>query len=196
MTGENPIDDTSGSFGGATVLDLYPEEVDAPTVSPDALKIDLPEPKIPTKAMIKHGRIEKKDEKTILDGIRKMKPIFLIAQEIGVSRQALYNYVRNKMDTTFRDMREAMVDICETKLLQNVMDGNQNAIEYFLNAQGRGRGYGAQGEKDRQDVPIIKIGKIEVTNSDFKPEVASEKERKAETVEAEVVEVKSDGWTA
>lgn len=172
-------------------LDLYPEEVEAPSITSDGLKIKLPEPSIPTKAVQKH-RIEKKDERKILDGIRKMKPIYLIAQEIGCSRQALYTYVRNKMDTTFRDMREAMVDICETKLMQNVMDGNQNAIEYFLNAQGRGRGYGAQGEKDRQDVPIIKIGKIEVNNSDFKPEAPKENEQ---TVEAEVVEVNSNGGT-
>lgn len=129
-----------------------------------------------------YGKLDKKDHKAILDGIRQFKPLYIIAQELGVCRQTLYTYLREKMDVNYRDMKESMLDVAENRLFRNVVDGNQNAIEYFLDRQGRSRGYGQQQQLDRQDVPVINIGKIEVTNGDAKPE---EKPVEAEVVEKE-----------
>lgn len=122
----------------------------------------------------------RKDEAHILKGIMALKPIYLIAEELGVNRHTLYNYIRNNMDQSFRDKREKMLDIAEAKLMKNVMDGNQNAIEFTLDRLGKNRGYGIKEIGDRNDVPIINIGKIEIK----KPEDAPA----PEVVDAEVVE--------
>ena len=107
-------------------------------------------------------RIEKKDEKIILKGMKEFRPLYLIARDIGVSRGNLYKYVREVMNLEYKDMREAMLDVAESRLLKNVIDGNQNAIEFLLDRQGKSRGYGEKQQLDRQDVPTINIGRIEI----------------------------------
>lgn len=107
-------------------------------------------------------RIEKRDEKLILKGMREFRPLYLIAKDLGVSRGNLYNYIREVMNLDYKDMRESMLDIAESKLMKNIIDGNQNAIEFFLDRQGKGRGYGEKQQMDRQDVPTINIGRIEI----------------------------------
>lgn len=107
-------------------------------------------------------RIEKKDEKIILKGLREFRPLYLIARDIGVSRNTLYKYLREEMNVDYKDAREAMLDVAESRLLKNVLDGNQNAIEFLLDRQGKSRGYGEKQQLDRQDVPTINIGRIEI----------------------------------
>ena len=107
-------------------------------------------------------RIEKKDEKIILKGLREFRPLYLIAKDIGVSRNTLYKYLREEMNVDYKDAREAMLDVAESRLLKNVLDGNQNAIEFLLDRQGKSRGYGEKQQLDRQDVPTINIGRIEI----------------------------------
>ena len=107
-------------------------------------------------------RIEKKDEKIILKGLREFRPLYLIAKDIGVSRNTLYKYLREEMNVDYKDAREAMLDVAESRLLKNVIDGNQNAIEFLLDRQGKSRGYGEKQQLDRQDVPTINIGRIEI----------------------------------
>lgn len=111
-------------------------------------------------------RIEKKDEKIILKGMKEFRPLYLIARDIGVSRGTLYKYVREVMNLEYKDMREAMLDVAESRLLKNVLDGNQNAIEFLLDRQGKSRGYGEKQQLDRQDVPTINIGRIEIKPQD------------------------------
>ena len=107
-------------------------------------------------------RIEKKDEKIILKGLREFRPLYMIARDIGVSRNTLYKYLREEMNVDYKDAREAMLDVAESRLLKNVIDGNQNAIEFLLDRQGKSRGYGEKQQLDRQDVPTINIGRIEI----------------------------------
>jgi len=107
-------------------------------------------------------RIEKKDEKIILKGLREFRPLYMIARDIGVSRNTLYKYLREEMNVDYKDAREAMLDVAESRLLKNVLDGNQNAIEFLLDRQGKSRGYGEKQQLDRQDVPTINIGRIEI----------------------------------
>ena len=107
-------------------------------------------------------RIEKKDEKIILKGLREFRPLYMIARDIGVSRNTLYKYLREEMNVDYKDAREAMLDVAESRLLKNVLDGNQNAIEFLLDRQGKSRGYGEKQQLDRQDVPTINSGRIEI----------------------------------
>lgn len=156
-------------------------EQESPEINIEEVSNNLPEVSVKTVRPHKeYGKIDRKDHKTILEGIRQFKPLYIIAQELGVCRQTLYTYLREKMDINYRDMKESMLDVAENRLFRNVVDGNQNAIEYFLDRQGRSRGYGQQQQLDRQDVPVINIGKIELAQGDAKHE--------PEAVEAEVVE--------
>lgn len=133
-----------------------------------SITIDVPETVEEAKQALasvpkkKYGHIDKKDEKTIIKGLREFKPLYVIAQELGVCRQTLYAYIRDKMDTSYKDMREAMIDVAEAKLFKNIIDGNQNAIQFFLDRQAKNRGYGEKQMLDRNDVPVINIGRIEI----------------------------------
>lgn len=135
---------------------------------PATVSINVPDPTLTKPQIQKRSwkRIEKKDEKMILKGLREFKPLYLIAQDIGVCRATLYTYLREEMNISYRDMRESMLDIAESRLLKNILDGNQNAIQFFLDRQGKGRGYGEKQQLDRQDVPTINIGKIEVNGTE------------------------------
>lgn len=150
---------------------------------PATVSINVPDPTLTKPQIQKRSwkRIEKKDEKMILKGLREFKPLYLIAQDIGVCRATLYTYLREEMNISYKDMRESMLDIAESRLLKNILDGNQNAIQFFLDRQGKGRGYGEKQQLDRQDVPTINIGKIEVNGT----------ESPLKTVK-EVVEVQSE----
>lgn len=121
-------------------------------------------------------RIEKRDEKMILKGMREFRPLYLIAKDLGVCRANLYSYIRDKMNVDYKDMREAMLDVAESKLMQNIVDGNQNAIQFFLDRQGKNRGYGEKQQLDRNDVPTINIGTIKIENKEVKEEVIEVKE--------------------
>lgn len=130
--------------------------------------------------------IDKRDEKTILKGLKAFRPLYLIAQDIGVSRWTLSRYLRDEMNLDYKDMRESMLDIAENKLLANIIDGNQNAIQFFLDRQGRSRGYGEKQQLDRQDVPTINIGTIQIKKDDLPTPTITE--TKKETLDAEIVE--------
>lgn len=126
----------------------------------------LPARKVKTGAdRKKHVFLEKRHEKLIIKRLKALVPLYKIANELDVTRQTLYNYIRAHMDEVYRDIRESMVDIAERSLMKNVKDGNQNAIEFLLNNQGRERGYGEQHQKDRMDVPIINFGRIEINKA-------------------------------
>lgn len=120
-------------------------------------------------------RVEKKDERIILKGLREFRPMYLIAKDIGVSRNTLYKYVKEVMSIDYKDMRESMLDVAEAKLMQNIAEGNQNAIQFFLDRQGRNRGYGEKQQLERQDIPTINIGTIKI-NPVEKQEVIEVKE--------------------
>ena len=136
-------------------------------------------PTIASKRSYKH--LGKKDEPHILKGLKAFKPLYIIANELGVDRHTLYKYLRDNMDISYKNMRESMLDVAESKLLKNVIDGNQNAIEFMLDRLGKNRGYGIKEITDRNDVPIINIGKIEVKNQDGNPEASKE------AIDAEVI---------
>ena len=121
-------------------------------------------------------KIEPKDERIILKGMKEFRPLYLIARDLGVSRGNLYTYVREKMNLDYKDVKESMLDIAEAKLMQNIADGNQNAIQFFLDRQGKSRGYGEKQQMDRQDVPTINIGTIQINKTDEKKEIVEVKQ--------------------
>lgn len=115
-----------------------------------------------------YKHLGKKDEKYILKRMREFAPMYLIAKELDVCRHTLSSYIRDEMDMDYKDVRESMIDVAESKLFKNIIDGNQNAIEFFLDRQAKARGYGEKQLLDRTDVPVINIGKIEIKEGDTK----------------------------
>jgi hypothetical protein len=66
------------------------------------------------------------------------------ADLVGVSRAAHYQWLEknDKYREAVSDLNERVIDIAESKLMRNINEGNQKAIEYFLDAKAKVRGYG------------------------------------------------------
>lgn len=62
---------------------------------------------------------------------------------IGLSRRMYYRWIDECPDfkEAIEDAREALVDLAETKLQQNIMEGKEASIFFFLKTQGKDRGY-------------------------------------------------------
>lgn len=174
MTSNSEIDNRSP---------LESSEIEITIPEPGSQEMPLPELSSGTgkRHYSKRGFLSRKDENAIINGIRKFKPLYIIARELGVCRQTLYRYLREKMDIDYKDMKESMIDVAENRLFKNILDGNQNAIQFFLDRQGRHRGYGEKQQLDRNDVPVINIGKIEISKQDNRSI--------GDTVEAEIKNV-------
>ena len=109
-----------------------------------------------------YRKLTEADDEFIEKEIRAFRPMYIIAKELGCDRRTLSTYVKKNMPDVIKDMREAMLDVAEAKLLQNINSGNENAIEYFLDKQGRDRGYGEKLTVLPNAVPVINIGRIDV----------------------------------
>jgi len=118
-------------------------------------------------------KLSERDEPFIRSELLKFTPLFIIAQKIGCNRNVLSKYIRANMPEVFSEMKESMKDLAESKLLENIKGGNENAIEYFLDRQARDRGYGEKIEVPASSLPTINIGRIEVVQ---KQEVIEVKE--------------------
>lgn len=65
----------------------------------------------------------------------------------GITRTTYYRWIQDKKfakkaDRAIDAGKAALVDAAEKALAANVKDGDQRAIEYTLNSQGRDRGWG------------------------------------------------------
>lgn len=109
-----------------------------------------------------YRKLTEADDEFIEKEIRAFRPMYIIAKELGCDRRTLSTYIKKNMPDVIKDMREAMLDVAEAKLLQNINSGNENAIEYFLDKQGRDRGYGEKLTVLPNAVPVINIGRIDV----------------------------------
>lgn len=64
-------------------------------------------------------------------------------KSLNVSRKTFYNWKEKNKD--FKEMieeaEESLIDTAETKLLQNIIDGKEASIFFFLKTKGKKRGY-------------------------------------------------------
>jgi len=104
-------------------------------------------------------RLSKK-MKLFLDALEAAKGnVSLAAEGSGISRQSHYNWLKDNATYAEKveDINESMIDLAETKLFLNINQGNQRAIEYFLDRKARHKGYGqhlALTGKDGQPIEI------------------------------------------
>ena len=70
--------------------------------------------------------------------------VALACEQVSTGRTVHYKWLKNnpKYKEGVQEIRNALVDLAESKLYINVKKGNQKAIEYLLDSQGKERGYG------------------------------------------------------
>lgn len=67
----------------------------------------------------------------------------LCAKAIGIDRRTLDRWRKKypELDAMMRDVEESLLDLCESRLMQNINDGNLTAIIFYLKTKGKHRGY-------------------------------------------------------
>jgi hypothetical protein len=100
-----------------------------------------------------------RSEERLIEALRKNRGVIAYAATVlGVSRQTVYEYIKNRphLQAVVDDCRELSLDITEAKLFQSIESGNIQAIIFHLKTVGKDRGYtersevtGAQGAEIR-----------------------------------------------
>ena len=64
-------------------------------------------------------------------------------KKIGISRRTYYKWCENNPEfkNLVNDELESLIDLAETKLQQNIMEGKEQSIFFFLKTKGKSRGY-------------------------------------------------------
>jgi len=65
------------------------------------------------------------------------------AKQLGISRQHLYTLINNHptVKEALTDAREEMKDFAEGKLIQNIKEGKETSLIFYLKTQAKDRGY-------------------------------------------------------
>ena len=79
-----------------------------------------------------------------------------IAKNLNCKPGTVRNYIKRfpELKEEIDEAREAMVDYAESKLLQNIKEGKEASIFFYLKTQGRSRGYG-----DSSNIDLTSAGK-------------------------------------
>jgi hypothetical protein len=136
-------------------------------------------------------------KKEVEDKLRELSGnMFVTAQALGVSRRALYYFVKKHgLEEIVQEARESMTDIAETSLKRAVINGEAWAVCFTLKTLGKSRGYV---ERVQQEISGRDGDAIEIKNTVFNHEaaVASLAARSAEHYrEPGEVQSRSDGET-
>ena len=64
-------------------------------------------------------------------------------KQVNITRKQFYNWYNNipEFQEAIEEARESLLDFAETKLHQNIMNGNEASIFFFLKTKGKKRGY-------------------------------------------------------
>ena len=90
-------------------------------------------------------------QEQIKDAIIKAGGFISIAcKSLDCTRKTIYNYMDKypELKEVVIDIREQYLDVAEAALIKNVKDGKSSDIKYFLNTQGKKRGYIEKSELD------------------------------------------------
>ena len=84
--------------------------------------------------------------------------ISVACKKFGITRQCYYQWLDNpcfKQEIT--DIEESLIDYAETKLMQNIKDGKETSIFFFLKTKGKRRGYVETVEQNVSVNPFIEL---------------------------------------
>ena len=116
----------------------------------------------------------KKDTKDIVQSVQKTdkkKKDFLVSlksnngnisescESTNIGRQTYYDWIEK--DEVFKqdaeDAQESLIDLAESKLVENIKDNDNTSIIFFLKTKGKKRGYIEKQEIDANIRPIDEI---------------------------------------
>lgn len=86
--------------------------------------------------------------------------ISVACKKFGITRQTYYNWLENpNFKREITDIDESLLDYAETKLMQNIKDGKEASIFFFLKTKGKKRGYVETFEQNVSVNPFIELMK-------------------------------------
>ncbi len=88
--------------------------------------------------------IQKKQKSNFLKVIKKlMGNISQSCEKVGITRQVFYQWLSEdeNFKRSYENQNEYEIDFAESKLMQEINDGNITAIIFFLKTKGKKRGY-------------------------------------------------------
>ncbi|MBO4551487.1 MAG: hypothetical protein J5733_12215, partial [Bacteroidaceae bacterium] len=64
-------------------------------------------------------------------------------KKVDISRRTYYKWCEKNPEfkDAVTDSQDALIDLAETKLQQNIMEGKEQSIFFFLKTKGKSRGY-------------------------------------------------------
>lgn len=67
----------------------------------------------------------------------------LTADSLGINRRTLDRWREKypELDEMMRDVEEGLLDLCESRLMQQINESNLTAIIFYLKTKGKQRGY-------------------------------------------------------
>lgn len=83
------------------------------------------------------------------------------ATALGVDRKTIYNWREKdkELDERLKDAEESLIDFSESKLLEQINEGNLTAIIFHLKTKGKNRGYVEKVEQNVQVNPFLELMK-------------------------------------
>lgn len=97
---------------------------------------------------------------------RSMGIVSLACDKANLSRTQFYKWLKDDDDfrQKYEEIEERQIDFVESRLFQNIKNGDATSIIFYLKTKGKKRGYQEKTEIDiRQvDLPIIEIDAEEV----------------------------------
>ncbi len=93
-------------------------------------------------------RVSKKKIENAIEGSGGI--ISTVAQRAKTTRQTVYSYMKKYpcLQTKLNEEKEKILDMAESKLMTLIGKEDRNAIQYYLDRMGKGRGYGDKKEFD------------------------------------------------
>ena len=68
--------------------------------------------------------------------------ISVACKKFGITRQCYYQWLTNpRFKQEIDDIESSLIDYAETKLMQNIKEGKEASIFFFLKTKGKNRGY-------------------------------------------------------
>lgn len=101
----------------------------------------------------------RKDEYTteqVAEAIKKARGIYAVAaKSLGCTRQTVASYVERyaTVRAAAEEANATVLDVAESFLIRDVLEGKFDQIKYYLNSKGKARGYGIE-RREVQNDPI------------------------------------------
>ena len=110
--------------------------------------------------------------KEIEDALRdNMGFLSQAAKKLGCCYHTVYKYIQNndRLKQVQHEVKEKQIDFAESKLLEQIRDGNLGAIIFYLKCQAKHRGYVERTESMQHHTGELGIGAL-VVPSEMTPE--------------------------